>query len=122
MGMMVLRPALVGRINQAFSARQIAATAARLARLPAQADVFDLVGELGLFELAEGTTVAAYRASLPIPALNQAILTLAFRQAVRDVTPLNFAIVSGHGEAVHVSTSEKLISVVLVRVDKARRR
>src|SRR5664280_226006 len=103
---MVERPQLVGAINRSFSAGQIAATSARLASLardPAK-DAFDFVHELGLFNLAAGTTLAQYRGQLPIPALHRGVMTEAFRHSITDKIPLSFAIVGGHSEGVHVTS------------------
>jgi hypothetical protein len=117
MGVGFTRTQLIGNINSAFHADNIAATAGSVAHLPGDADAFDIVHALGLFNLPSAEALVAYRAGLGIPPLNQAILALAFKTAVADKVPLNFAIVSGHAEQVSVSASDKLISVVLTRVD-----
>ena len=117
MGTMLSRPQLVSDINRAFHANRIEDTAARLAALPPEADAFDHIHALGLFNLGSREELESYRAALPIPPLNQAILAAAFRFAVANKVPLSFAIVGGNDEAVHVSTSGKLVSVVLTRID-----
>ena len=116
---MVERPRLVGAINQAFSAGQIAATSARLAALARDPtkDAFDFVHELGLFNLPAGTPLAQYRGQLPIPALHAGVMTEAFRHSITDKIPLSLAIVGGHAEGVQVHSSHKLVSLVLTRVD-----
>ncbi|MCW3477208.1 hypothetical protein [Limobrevibacterium gyesilva] len=117
MGVGFERHQLVSRINDAFQASNIAATSATAARLGRDADAFDIVHALGLFEFPPGLELATYRSRLPIPDLNKAILALAFRHSVDNKVPLSFAIASGHAEAIRVTTSEKLVSVVLTRVD-----
>jgi hypothetical protein len=117
MGTMISRPQLVSDINHAFHPTRIAETAARLANLPPAADAFDHIHALGLFNLASQDELESYRSSLPIPPLNREVLAAAFRFAVANKVPLSFAIVGGNDEAVHVSTSDKLVSVVLTRID-----
>ena len=117
MGTPFTRPQLVSDINRAFQPSRISETADRVAHLAAEADAFDIVHTLGLFNLPSDAELAAYRADLKVPALNKAVLGIAFKHAVATKTPLHFSIVSGHAEMVSVSTSDTLISVVLTRVD-----
>lgn len=117
MGSPFTRPQLVGDINKAFNAKNIDSTADSVAHLAEEADAFDIVHTLGLFNLPSDEALAAYRADLGVPQLNKAILGLAFKAAVAGKIPLHFAIVTGHRESVEVTTSDKLISVVLTRVD-----
>jgi hypothetical protein len=117
MGMGFARHQLVGRINDAFHPDNIADSADKVAHLGQDADAFDIVHELGLFQFPPGMDLNAYRASLPIPSLNNAIMAQAFQHAVTNKIPLSFAIASGHAEAIQVTTSDKLVSVVLTRVD-----
>lgn len=117
MGSPFTRPQLVGDINKAFNVRSIEDTAGRVAHLAAEADAFDIVHTLGLFNLPSDDELAKYRADLEVPALHKAVLALAFQTAVANRTPLHFAIVSGHAEMVQVSSSATLITVVLTRVD-----
>ena len=117
MGTPFTRPALVGDINKAFQASNIEDTVVRVAHLAEEADAFDIVHALGFFNLPSDAELAAYRADLGVPALNKAMLALAFKSAVAGKIPLSFAIVSGHRESVEVTTSDSLIAVVLTRVD-----
>ena len=117
MGIGFSRQSLVHRINDAFHADKIEATAATAAKAGPDADAYQIVHTLELFGLPDDQALEAYRAGLPIPPLNNAILTAAFQYSVQNKIPLNFAISSGHIEGVQVSTSDKLISVVLTRVD-----
>jgi|GEM_PF-3840358 len=116
MGIGFARHSLVGRVNDAFHADNIATTAAAATTAP-DADALDIVHSLGLFQLPSQAALEAYRAQLGIPPLNLAIMTLAFRESVQNKIPLSFTVASGHAEAVQVATSDTLISVVLTRVD-----
>ncbi len=117
MGTSFIRPTLVGNINRAFSARNIEDTATRVAHLAADADAFDYVHALGFFNLPSDAELAAYKADTNIPPLNKAIMAMAFQTAIAGKIPLSFAIIGGHAEAVQVTTSDSLISVVLTRID-----
>ncbi|MCX7381877.1 MAG: hypothetical protein NT133_10785 [Alphaproteobacteria bacterium] len=117
MGTSFTRPTLVGNVNDAFNARNIEDTVARVAHLAADADAFDFVHALGLFNLPSDAELAAYKADVKIPPLNKAILALAFQTAVAGKIPLSFAIIGGHAETVQVTTSDTLIAVVLTRID-----
>ena len=117
MGFGIARHQLVHRINGAFHHDQIAASARRVAHLGHDADAFDIIHGLGLFEFPVGTTLDAYRSGLAIPDLHKAILKQAFQAAVQHKTPLTFAIASGPSEAVQVTTSKTHIHVVLTRTD-----
>lgn len=117
------RDELIKRINDAFGPGGIESTTRRTKRnkdLGPDADVFDILHALGLFPWVKGKSVDRYRKSLPIPMVNQRILTAAFRAAMfgdRKPTPLHFEIYSGRVEAVEVKTTAKRIEVVLLRVD-----
>ena len=116
----VSRDELIDLINQLFGPGRIAGTAKRVKKLPPDADVFDILHALGAFPWVKGKSVAPYRRSLPIPLVNQRILTAAFRAALfgdKKPTPLHFDIFSARVEAVEVKTTAKLIDVVLLRVD-----
>lgn len=117
MGTGFARQSLVHRINDAFNADRIDATADTAAKAGPDADAFQIVHTLELFGLPDDEALEAYRAGLPIPALNNTILTAAFQYSVQNKIPLNFSISSGHVEGVQVTTSDKLISVVLTRID-----
>ena len=111
------RHQLVHRINHAFHRDQIQDTARRIAHLGPNADAFDIVHGLGLFEFPHGTTLDSYRNGLPIPELHKTVLKQAFQAAVHTKTPLTFAVASGPSEAVQVSHSATHIHVVLTRTD-----
>lgn len=119
----VPRDDLIKKINELFGPGGVAATSRRVKRnkdLAPDADVFDILHALGAFPWVKGRSVDRYRKSLPIPLVNQRILTAAFRAAMfgdKAPTPLHFEIYSGRVEAVEVSTSAKRIDVVLLRVD-----
>lgn len=119
----VPRDELIKKINQLFGPKGIAATARSVKRnkaLGPDADVFDILHALGAFPWVKGKSVDRYRKSLPIPMVNQKILTAAFRAAMfadKAPTPLHFEIYSGRVEAVEVTTTAKRIDVVLLRVD-----
>ena len=117
MGTPFTRPQLVRDINHAFHPSRIAETADKVAHLAAEADAFDIVHSLGLFHLPTDEDLERYREDLQVPALHKAVLALAFKSAVEGRIALHFAIVTGHAEAVSLSTSDSLISVVLTRVD-----
>jgi len=117
MGFGLVRQGLVQRVNDAFAPHQVAGSAQRVAHLGPNADAFDIVHELGLFQFPPGQTLPAYRASLPIPDLHRRVLQGAFQSAVQNRKPLTFGIVSGGAEAVHVSETDSHIHVVLTRKD-----
>jgi hypothetical protein len=117
MGFGLARQQLVGRINDAFHTDQVGASAAGVAHLGDDADAFDIVHELGLFQFPPGLTLDHYRRNLPVPELNKAILKLAFQAAVQGKIPLTFGIVSGAAEAVQVTITDTHIHVVLTRID-----
>ena len=95
MGVGFARAQLVYRINDAFGPDKIAATADSVATLPPEADTFDILHSLGLFQFPPGLELDAYRRSLPIPELNKQAMTAAFQASVKGRIPLSFAIVSG---------------------------
>lgn len=116
----VPRDELIKKINELFGPDQIADTAKKARRLGAKADVFDILHALGAFPWVKGKSVARYRRSLPIPQVNQLVLTAAFRAALfgdKKPTPLRFDIFSNRTESVEVNMSAKRIDVVLLRVD-----
>jgi hypothetical protein len=117
MGFGLVRQGLVQRINDAFHPNQVAGSARRVAHLGPNADAFDIVHELGLFQFPPGQTLGAYRASLPIPEVHHQVLKSAFQSAVQNHKPLTFGIVSGGAEGVHVSETDSHIHVVLTRKD-----
>ncbi len=117
MGTPFTRPQLVRDINRAFHPDSIGETADKVAHLAAEADAFDIVHTLGLFNLPSDEELVQYREDLQVPALHKAVLALAFKTSVESRIPLHFAIVSGHAEMVQVSTSDSLITVVLTRID-----
>ncbi len=117
MGTPFTRPKLVRDINHAFHSDRIGETADKVAHLAEEADAFDIVHSLGLFNLPADEDLVKYREDLQVPALHKAVLALAFKLSVESKTPLHFAIVTGHAEMVQVSSSEALITVVLTRVD-----
>lgn len=119
------RPDLVRDINRAFSARNIAKTAKQLAYLPPEADWLDIFQALGVLAHVTTLDLADYRKVLKIPALNQRILTEVFRTSLfgkGGPTPLRFAIYSASKEGVEVTTTPRLIGVVLLRIDPPRHR
>jgi hypothetical protein len=114
------RPELIANINRAFSAENIAQTANRLTPLRPRADVFNILDTLGFLNFVRDHNIALYRRRVGIPTLNQRVLTLAFRTSLlnrRGPIPLHFNIVSGPREVVDVTTSDRLISVELIRID-----
>jgi hypothetical protein len=117
MGSGFARTQLVGRINTAFHADSIATTADSVAHLPPEADAFDIVHELGLFQFPPGATLENYRSELPVPPVNKDVLAAAFRNAIATRTPLRFEIVSGTEESVQVTSGALGITVVLTRID-----
>ena len=117
MGFGLVRQGLVQRINDAFHPNQITGSAQRVAHLGPDADAFEIVHELGLFQFPAGQTLPAYRASLPVPELHKQVLKSAFQAAVQNRKPLTFGIVSGAAEGVQVSESDTHIHVVLTRKD-----
>jgi hypothetical protein len=117
MGFGLVRQGLVLRINEAFEAAQVTVSAQRVAHLGPDADAFEIVHELGLFQFPAGQTLPAYRSSLPIPELHKQVLKAAFQSAVQNRKPLTFGIVSGPAEGVQVSESSTHIHVVLTRKD-----
>ena len=119
----VPRDELIKKINELFGPGGVASTASKTRRnkaLGPDADVFDILHALGAFPWVKGKSVDRYRRSLPIPPVNQRILTAAFRAAMfggKKPTPLHFEIYSGRAEAVEVKATAKRIEVVLLRVD-----
>jgi hypothetical protein len=117
MGVGFARAQLVYRINDAFGPDKIAETADSVATLPPEADSFDILHSLRLFQFPPGLELEAYRRSLPIPDLNKQAMTAAFQVSVKDQIPLSFAIVSGDSEQIQVTYSPTRIIVVLIRQD-----
>jgi hypothetical protein len=119
MGFLPDRERLVKQINEAFDRKNIQATATRLTPLlELDADLFELLGELGFLAYVVGKNIATYRRDLPIPAVHKRVLTLAFRHALLFRRPLRFSIVSkGTAESVRVTASDHLIEVELTRID-----
>ena len=116
----VPRDDLIKKINELFGPGLIADTAKKTRRLGDKADAFDILHALGAFPWVKGKSVARYRRSLPIPLVNQRILTAAFRTALfgdKKPTPLRFDIFSDRTESVEVKMSARRIDVVLLRVD-----
>jgi hypothetical protein len=114
------RGELIRQVNNAFNRENIERTARRMARLGPQADFLAIFDELGVIALVTDLDLSAYRRELKIPALNRRILTAAFRVALfgsGGPTPLKFQIYSGEQEAVEVTTTDRQIEVVLIRVD-----
>ena len=117
MGAGFARHRLVHKINDAFGAEKIAATAERVAALPGAPDTFDILHSQGLFDFPPDMELDSYRRSLPIPPLNNQIMTLAFQAAVQGRIPLSFCIIEGENEQIQVTASPTRIMVVLVRKD-----
>jgi hypothetical protein len=117
MGVGLARHQLVHRINDAFGPDKIAATADSVATLPGNPDAYDILHSQGLFDFPPGYELDRYRRSLPIPDLNNQIMTLAFQTAVKSKIPLSFGIVSGDAEQIQVTASPTRIVVVLTRKD-----
>jgi hypothetical protein len=117
MGFGIARHQLVHRVNTAFHRDEIAASAHRVAHLGHDADAFDIIHGLGLFQFPPGMTLDAYRNSLPIPDLNKTVLKHAFQASVQNKTPLTFGIVHGPAESVQVTVSATHIHVILTRTD-----
>ena len=117
MGFGRIRQQVSEDINEAFHPNRIHASAQRVAHLGDDADAFDIVHELGVFQFPPGQTLHAYRASLPIPELHKQVLKAAFQSAVQNRKPLTFGIVSGAAESVQVAESASHIHVVLTRKD-----
>jgi hypothetical protein len=119
MGLVPDRERLMRQVDEAFSERNIGATADRLRpMLEIDSDVFELLGALGFLSYVRDSDIATYRRNLPIPGLHKRILTLAFRDALLFRRPLKFKITSrGKSESVNVTASDRLIEVDLIRVD-----
>jgi hypothetical protein len=119
MGLVPDRERLMRQVNEAFDAAHIEETARRLKPLlEIDADVFELLGELGFLAYVTATDVATYRRNLPIPPLHKRVLTLAFRDALLFRRPLKFTITSkGKSESIQVTESDRLIDVDLIRID-----
>jgi hypothetical protein len=107
------------QVNEAFDEAHIEATARRLRPLlEIDADVFELLAELGFLSYVIDTDIATYRRNLPIPPLHKRVLTLAFRDALLFRRPLKFTITSrGKSESIQVTESDRLIEVDLIRID-----
>ena len=112
-----VRYSLLERVNDAFSAENIAQTSRRAAGLPATADAFDIVHALELFDLRGRATLASYRRNTGIPPVILEVLAAAFRHAIASKTPLSFSVVGGHAFGASVTVSRQLISVHLTRID-----
>jgi hypothetical protein len=119
MGFLPDRERLMRQVDEAFSERNIAATADQLRPLlEIDADVFELLGALGFLSYVTDVDIATYRRNLPIPALHKRILTLVFRDALLFRRPLKFKITSrGKNESINVTASDRLIEVDLIRSD-----
>jgi hypothetical protein len=117
MGVGLARHQLVHRINDAFGPDKIVATADSVATLPGNPDTYDILHSQGLFDFPPGYELDRYRRSLPIPDLNNQIMTLAFQTAAKSKIPLSFGIVSGDAEQIQITASPTRIVVVLTRKD-----
>ncbi len=117
MGAGFARHRLVHKINDAFGPEKIAETAESVAALPGEPDTYDILHSQGLFDFPPDVELERYRRSLPIPELNNRIMTLAFQTAVQERIPLSFCIIEGESEQIQVTASPTRIMVVLVRKD-----
>ena len=111
---------LINEINDAFSRLDIGNTAARLGPLAATGDFLEICEALGFLSPLHRGNFIAYRRNLTIPAVNQALLSAAFHEALNarpQPIPLQILIVSGTRDILTVTSTESEITVVVTRDD-----
>jgi hypothetical protein len=117
------RAYLMQEINQAFSRRNVQQTAEKLGDLASTGDYLEICNHLGFLDAIHGGNFRHYRSTMPIPAVNQALMTAAFRHALTaqpKPIPLRILIVSGTHEIITITGTETEVSVVLTRDDSER--
>ena len=110
-------------VNDAFSRQNVRDTAARLGDLINTGDALDYCEALGFFDDMHGGDFAGYRRELPIPELNLAMVTAAFRLALTakpEPVPFQLVIASGTHEIVTVTCTDTGVTCVLIRDDRRR--
>ena len=112
-----VRYSLLEKINTAFNAENIRESARKVAHLPPEADAFEIVHALELFDMPRRATLTSYRRNTKIPDVILAVLGTAFRHAVAAKVPLSFSVVAGHAFGASVTVAPHLISVHLTRID-----
>ena len=115
----------VDKINQAFSAANIQATAQRLSPLRPSADFLDICHRLGTMDHIVRRDLRTYRRELTMPQLSRRIMTVAFRTSLLNQPkpiPLHLNIIDGEAEAVEVTHTPAQISVKLTRTRPALKR
>lgn len=112
------RAYMVQQINEKCNRRNIQDTVAVLGDLAFTGDFLDICNKLGVLDRIHRGDFARYRSSLPIPAVNQALITAAFRHALTakpNPIPLRLLLVSGYHEIVTITGTATEISVVVTR-------
>lgn len=107
---------IANRVNNAFSAQNVANSAARVSNLR-NADFLTLSRELGILPELDAAGFRQYRRRITIPRVIQRILTLVHREALfRDTPiPINIRINDTETSSIQVTVTEQLISVTLNR-------
>jgi hypothetical protein len=114
------RARLMQDINLAFSRVNIRATLEALGDVAFTGDFLDISKKLGWLDVIDGGDFARYRRSLTIPAVNQALITAAYRLALTaqpNPIPLRVLIVSGTHEIITITGTATEISLVITRSD-----
>jgi hypothetical protein len=115
------RPTLVENVNSAFSAQNIAISAARLAGLSPRADFLAISRRVGVLRSMSDAQFARYRRRINeiLPPPIRRILTIAHRIALYadPPIPLHIEINPVTPPSIQVTYTDRLISIVLNRPD-----
>lgn len=120
MGAAAARTRLTSDINRAFSARNIANSAQQIRSQKPRGDFLDICDTLGFMQHLHRGNLPRYRRTLTLPMVVRRTLTAAFREALfhrPSPIPLKIAINHADEHSIHVTHSDKQISVVLNRPD-----
>lgn len=124
MGAAAARTRLTSDINRAFSARNVASSAQQIRSQKPRGDFLDICDTLGFMQHLHRGNLPRYRRTLNLPMVVRRTLTAAFRESLfhrPSPIPLKIAINHADEHSIHVTHSDKQISVVLNRPDPAPR-
>ena len=124
MGAAAVRTQLAANINRAFSVGNIANSAQQVRSQKPRGDFLDICDALGFMQPVHRGDLPRYRRTLNLPTVVRRTLTAVFRESLFHrpaPIPLNIAINHADEHSIHVTHTDKQISVVLNRPDPAPR-
>lgn len=124
MGAAAARTKLAANINRAFNSRNIANSAQQVRAQAPRGDFLDICDSLGFMQPLHRGDLPRYRRTLTLPNLVRRTLTASFREALFNRAgpiPLKIEINHADEHSIHVTHSDKQISVVLSRPDPPAR-